>query len=146
MEVVRGLLFLDPPRIDQLVVHLWGADILSDDPTSIPAWSLVSREFRDIVLTASNDQKQRMIDPEGLSTSYVWCKAGNWVQEVSETDVEVIRNSDARTWFRDPERFGPFTPINAFAFPVVETVPINGADDLRQFRRDQRRKTVWTGR
>lgn len=146
IEVVRGLLFRDPPRFEGLVVHLFGADILSEDPTTIPAWPLIHPSWHDSILTGDEAARRKMIDPEGLTTTYVWCAAGNWVQEVSDVDVEVIRRSHARTWFRDPARFGAFTPPRAFDFPVIETVPIAGADDLRQFRREQRRRPQWTGR
>ncbi len=146
IEVVRGLLFQDPPRIEQLVVHFWGADILTPDPTTIPAWSLATPYWREVVLNADEAKRRALIDPKGLSASYVWCAQGKWVQEVSTADVEVIRGSDARTWFRDVDRFGPFVPRRAFDFPVQDTVAIRSADDLRQFRRDQKRKTLWTGR
>lgn len=146
IEVVRGLLFQDPGRPEMLVVHLWGADILTGDPTTIPAWPLATLYWREVILNAGEAKRRAMIDPEGLSTSYVWSKAGNWVQEVSDEDVEVIRQSRARTWFRDVQRFGPFTPHRAFDFPVRDSVAIRSADDLRQFRREQKRTGQWTGR
>lgn len=146
IEVVRGLLFQDPGRPEMLVVHLWGADILSDDPTPIRAWALATRYWREVILNADEAKRRDMIDPKGLSASYVWRREGRWVQEVSDEDVEVIRQSAARTWFRDPERFGPFTPQRAFDFPVRDSVAIRSADDLTQFRQDEKRTPQWTGR
>lgn len=147
MQIVRGLLFQDPGRPEMLVVHLWGVDILSDDPATIPAWPLATPYWREYIVGADEAKRRALIEPScRLSTSYVWSRAGRWVQEVSDEDVEVIRQSRARTWFRDVERFGPFMPQRAFDFPVTDTVPIRSADDLKQFRREQKRTAQWTGR
>lgn len=145
-EVVRGLLFTDPARSQVLVVHLLGADILTDDPESLPAWSLITPHFRHVIQTADDATKHAMIDPKGMERTYVWCHAGGWIQEVTDHDIEIIRASDARMWFRDRDAFGAFTPKNAFHLPVVKSIPISSADEYHQFQRDRRRQKSWAGR
>lgn len=147
-EVVSRVLLTRKPRINGHVVHLWGADILTDDLANIPAaqWAEPS-ELAQIGALPIRD-RVGLIDPRdpGLSRSYVWRWENDWIQQVTAADVEVIRGSDARAWFRDPHRAdGPYRDARSFDFPVTERETFANGAEFRDFMRDQERIPQWSG-
>lgn len=144
-EIARTELGKTPPRYPQEVVHLFGADVLSEDVTTMAAWPWISAYFRRVLQQSDDDAKQRLIDPADLSRTYVWRRTNGWTQEVSDADVAVIRQSSARTWFRDTERFGAFVPTRMWDLPVIESHTFDNQFDADAYRKDQQRKARWRG-
>jgi hypothetical protein len=134
------------PRHDYLVVHLFGRDILTDDITTIAAWPDVDPQEHPALLNATIAERERKIDPPGLSTTYVWRKSNGWVQEVSDSDLDVIRQSAARTWFRDIDTHGAWVPKRAWDLPVRERYEASTLDDAAKFVADIKRNPQWQGR
>lgn len=144
-EMAKAELTMSPPRYPQHVVHLFGADILSADLTTIPAWPLVEPVFQDQLRNTPVQDRGRMIDPVGLSRTYVWRQTANWVQEVTAADVDVIRRSEARTWFRSVERHGLWIPHRAWDLPVLDSVAFTDPTEAKRYERDQQRTKQWNG-
>lgn len=144
-EVTKAELERTPPRYPGYVLHLIGEDIMTNDPSTIPAWPWMTGYERGRVMSTPLDERSRLVDPKGLARTYVWRKETDWVQDVTDADLEVIRLSDARTWFRNIERYGRWTPERAYDFPVIETHPMQEWNDVEAFRRDRERKPMWNG-
>lgn len=135
-----------PPRYDQYVQGLFGEDILTDDVTTIAAWRWLTPILRREVQQASLEQRRAMVDPKGLSATYVWRKDNGWVQEVTDSDADILRASGARTWFRDTDMFGTHVPTRMWDFPVIETHTFNNQFDANAYRKEQHRQQQWRGR
>lgn len=144
-EVTKAELERTPPRYSKYVLHLFGQDIATNDPTTLPVWPWMTDYERGRVLSIPIADRPRLVDPAGLSRTYVWRKDTDWVQDVTDADVEVIRLSEARTWFRNVEKHGRWTPERAYDFPVLETHPMRDWSDVESFERDRERKPAWNG-
>ena len=133
------------PRTPRMVVHLFGRDILSDDLTSIPAWPLIDPKEKRVLVNATRERREQMIDPQELSRTYVWRQSAGWVQEVTDHDADVLRRSTARGWFRNIDAHGPFVPTRAWDFPVKERHTAGTLADAQAIVRDVTRKKTWNG-
>lgn len=138
------------PRHNRHVVCLFGRDILSEDPTTIPAWPLMTADLRNRVLhpeqyQQTSGKRENLIDPVDLQTTYVWRHSADWIQEVSDHDAEVLRRSPARGWFRDVDRHGLYVPGRAWDFPVKERHEAPTLQEAAAIRRDLTRKKTWNG-
>jgi hypothetical protein len=108
------------PRHKGLVVHLYGADILTADLEDIPAWPWVSDAEKRRIQKYPIDKGERvpndvdaevrrmvqeemagrlspwmihrsvLISPPGLQQTYVWRQANDWIQEVTDADYALI--------------------------------------------------------
>lgn len=133
------------PRHPRQVIHLFGEDIASEDLEAIPAWPIVDPKEKRILVKLSPEQRKAKVDPKGLSRTYVWRASNDWVQEVTDADAEVLRNSTAAGWFRDYDAHGPFQPQRAWDFPVAERFEAPSIDEGKRFVADVTRKPQWKG-
>lgn len=137
------------PRHRSHVVHLFGRDILTDDLTTITAWQWVTPAFRRILAQADHAKRAALIDPklpDALEQTYVWRHENRWIQEVSDSDVAVLRRSSARGWFRDVDVHGPYVVPRTWDFPVAERFEAPSIDEGKRFVADVTRKRQWAGR
>ena len=146
-EIAKAEFVRVAPRHDRLVQALFGRDILAADVTTIPAWPYLTPLMKRWVLNPALEGRthETLMDPPGLSRTYVWSKKNNWLQEVTDEDAAIIRASPARTWFRDYDKHGPYTPARTWDLPVVARETFTDAAEARRFERDQKRKKSWTG-
>ncbi len=119
-QAVKRMLTGYKPRHKGLVVHLYGADILSENLPGIPAWQWVSEGERVRLLDHPIDRGERipndiepqvvrvlqeelanrlnrkavhrsvLISPPGLQQTYVWRQDNAWIQEVRDADYDLI--------------------------------------------------------
>ena len=133
------------PRLDHTCVYLFGMDIFTDDLTMIEAWDAIDPSGRTYVEQhAKAGTLAKIVAIDGLSKSYAWTKRNQWVQEVTDADLPLIRNSKAKTWFRDYDRYGPWGGFQrAWEFPVAERYAFSNLDDAAKFATEVRRKQQW---
>lgn len=162
-QIAKAELARMPPRHKGEVLALFGADILTEDPTTIPAWGLLTAEHRSRVLNPDRYPELRgggraaLVDPQGLQHTYVWRYSNAWTQEVAPEDARVIREAEItedarrrgktppRYWFRDLDRHGPYTPMRAFDLPVVGRETFSDALEARRYEDSLKRVKQWTG-
>ena len=146
-EIAKAEFVRVAPRHDKLVQALFGRDIYAEDLTTIPAWPFLSTFHRQWITDPATVGRTReaLLDPPGLSQTYVWSAANGWVQDVTDEDAAIIRASPAKTWFRDANRFGPYSPARAWDLPVVSRETFNDAEEARRYEQEQKRKHLWTG-
>lgn len=145
-EIAKRELGKTPPRYDRYVQCLFGEDILTDDVTTIPAWRWLTPILRRQIQGVPIEQRRELVDPKGMSATYVWRKDNGWVQEVTDSDADILRASNARTWFRDTDAFGTHVPTRMWDFPVIESQSFDNMFDANAYRKDQQRKQQWRGR
>lgn len=133
------------PRHKHLVQHLIGADVVTEDPTTMALWPIMGSQLKRVILGRSIEGRRALIDPAGLSRTYVWRASNGWVQEVEDADVDVIRASPARNWFRDADKFGPYRPARAYDLPVKEREAFADAYEAKRFEADLILKPQWRG-
>lgn len=159
------------PRHQNMSFHLFGADIMTDDLPSIDAWMYLPRDWKrelpaypmvggvvidheapGAAVALSNARAGRSsvnraswIFPVGLSKTYAWCKQNAFIQEVADADVEVIRKSSFRLWFRNPDMADGALQIHRYDYAPTETFSFAKMDDLAAFDRDQQRAKQWKG-
>ena len=158
-------------RVPGWIVHRFGLDIMTADPTHLPAWRWMYPGWRDRVLKmpvaggavldgdAANVQRHvfstlqpehynraSLISPAGLSTTYVWRAENDWLQEVTDADAAVLRAAKDAV-FRDPSRFGRWVEPRAWIGQVAptETYRFSQMDDIEAFDRDRTRTPHWAG-
>jgi hypothetical protein len=152
--------------------QLFGRDILTDDLQSLPAWpyidawwqkhlplfpvnggEMIAGETAAMTLQAAIDgygvhriNRRSLLIPAGLSQSYVWTRANAWVQDVADADVAILRATPMiNQCFRSAEQAsGPVT-ARTYEFAEGERHRFRSFDDLEAFRKDDERKTQWTG-
>ena len=162
------------PRHELKPFLVFGADILSDDLHSMDAWQYLPKTWKrdlplypvaggkliqsgdamaDVRLKAAIDtagtrniNRASLLVPRGLSKTYVWCKANNWLQDVEDADVAIIRNTPGlRDMFADPNRVGPFR-VGKYDYLSTGSTGISSLQDAQAFERDHTRKPLWKGR
>ncbi|MGB3328216.1 MAG: hypothetical protein WBA46_04625 [Thermomicrobiales bacterium] len=151
--IVKAELQANPPRTPGYVVHIYGRDILSGDPTTIPAWRWMARiNQADIVdpatgIARSVADRERALDPDCIpDQTYVWREENGWMQDVSDADAGRIRASQAVLWFRRYDDVGFYVPTDPWSLPVTEHHEFASVGDYQDFRKDDRRRPQWTGR
>lgn len=137
-----------PPRYEGHVVNLLGRDILSATPEkTVQSWRWMEPiDRRDIESVPANERQERILDrfePHGLEHSYTWRRQNNWTQDVTPHDVEILRVSEARTWFISADR--SWAPVRNFEYPVIETQMFTDAQEAKRYENDQRRVRRWKG-
>lgn len=144
-EIAKVELARVQPRHDRYVQALFGRDILTEHPESIAAWSYLTPMQKRMVTQTPLAERSSMVDPDGLSQTYVWRKKNGWTQEVNDWDVEIIRNSPARSWFVDRDVHGEVRPARAWDLPVIETTSFRDAAEAKRFEQSLNRKKSWSG-
>lgn len=171
-QIVKRSLDLYDPGHSRKVVHLFGADILTADLESIPAWPYIAPGEQQRLRDHPHDRGERvdednvkvsqlelarslnrqavhrsaLISPRGLQQTYVWSTATNWQQEVTDHDYDLILATPGqRRLFRDLEVSGPYAPIRSYdVYPVVSRHAGN-AGTLNDFIKDRTRTPQWAG-
>ena len=148
---LRGL-ELRPPRLEGRVKALFGRDVLSADPTTLPAWPALTATQRQTILHPEWFQhelkgigREALLDPPGLSRTYVWSAAAGWVQEVEAADAAIILASKIRGHFQNVDEAGLFVPQRAWDLPVLETFTTSSVAELKAWERDQQGRRLWSG-
>lgn len=151
-QAIKRMLDGYKPRTPGRIVHLYGADIMTADLETIPAWPWMGdgekRRILDHPITGGETipddltgalRKMRqeelagrgrearalinrsvLISPPGLRQSYVWRLTNGWVQEVQDTDYDLILSTPAnRRLFRDPDIHGPYQDVRSYADPGI---------------------------
>jgi len=150
-QKVAEALLKRTPRTPGIVKILFGTDILTDDLESLPAWEWLTPVFRAEIGNCPMNERNRYIYAtiDGmipLANSYVWRVENNWMQEVTEADVAVIRRSEARGWFRNPHRAnGPHQDPRSYDLPVMSQETFRNPAEFTDFLRDQERIPHWSG-
>lgn len=137
-----------PPRYQYHVVNLYGADCLSAEPQkNMQNWRWMEPIDRhDLLAIPVNERKERFLDrfePTGLEHSYTWRHENNWTQDVTPHDVDILRVSDARTWFVSQDR--NWQPVRNFEYPIIETQTFTDAQEAKRYENDQKRVRRWKG-
>lgn len=133
------------PRNPAMVVHLFGEDIATAELETIAAWPIMDPKEKRVLLKLTPEQRAARVDPKGLSRTYVWRESNQWTQEVTDADAAVLRESAARTWFRDIDAHGPFVVARAWDFPVAERYEAPTVAEGKRFVADVTRKQQWKG-
>ena len=135
------------PRNARQVFHLFGRDIMSDDLTQIDVWAFVTPQWRNLVpkfpihtgelLDVAHDANKlelamaakqfelvnrgSLISPFGLSRTYVWAPETNWIQDVRDRDVDLIRqNPFTYPLFRPIDLAEGPQRVESYTLPVVD--------------------------
>lgn len=137
-----------PPRYEGHVVNLLGADILSAEPEkNVQSWRWMEQVDRDsITAVPANERQDRILnrfEPRGLEHSYTWRRQNSWTQDVTPHDVEILRVSDARTWFISADR--NWRPVRNFEYPIIETQTFTDAAEAKRYENEQKRVRRWRG-
>jgi hypothetical protein len=124
-QAIKRMLTGYKPRHKGRIVHLFGADILTADLTTIAAWPVMGdwekrrlslypidtgdripddiegparRAMQEALATRGdirNVNRSVLISPPGLSRTYVWRQSNGWMQEVSDDDYALILSTPA---------------------------------------------------
>lgn len=114
------------------VFVLFGADILSNEPLSNPAWQYMPPGIARDVLNEALEQRLARCAIPGLSQTYLFSWHTNWIQQMPEGDYDLIMASPVRARFKDPELVGLHQEVRAYDAPVKERISVDNADDARR--------------
>lgn len=174
-EVVARMIEQYDPRTDRRSVVLFGEDIMTEDPTSLPVWESLAGKIRQRVLAHPHDIGERIdplaeraIEMERLETlpraavnrsflihpplkqTYCWLKrsATPWTQEVRDDDYVVIMNDPVhRRLFQDPDIKGPYQDVRAYDYGNLakERHVARDMSDVEALKRQYSRKHYTQG-
>ncbi len=147
------------PRNANLVQHLIGEDVIGAmvvpgesananawTCNEIEAWQWMTVTERKRIHATPMADRLELVDPVGLSRTYVWRESNGWIQDVTDADVAVIRRSGARHWFHNIDRYGEVDiETRAYDFPVTEQHAMTNWDDAKAFLKDREVKPAWPG-
>lgn len=160
------------PRHPNGEFHIFGRDILTTNLASIDAWpflpdvwkqelplypitggSVVDRGAETAAVALSNARmnphkvnRESWVFPVGLSKTYVWCLENQFMQTVSDADVELIRRTPGlKLCFRDPNLADGALQIRDYTYPTSEQLDFGKTNDLIDFEADQTRVKQWAG-
>lgn len=114
-------------------------------PQRVQAWPLLTPTVQTLILRTRRADRHKLVDPEGLSRTYVWRASNDFVTEVEDRDAEVIFRSAARYWFQNIDRHGRFVQPRAWDLPVIEREAFSDAVEAKRYERDLQRKPLWNG-
>lgn len=161
-------------RHKEWVFQMFGADILSGDLQSMDAWPyLQDRWKRDLpkfpveggeVIRHTDDDavnlqfairtkgeqrvnRRSLMVPDGLSKTYVWCIANNWIQEVSDADAAILRAHPLlKLMFRNPNfANGPMQIQDYRRQSTGERYQFDSIDEAQAFERGMSSRPQWNG-
>lgn len=125
----------------QAAIDRYYRDVL---PTQIEAWPLLTRTLKQMILGTPPQERERLVDPKGLSKTYVWRKSTRWVAEVSDADAAIIRAlPDESFWFRDIDRHGRYVQERAWNLPVIERHAFLDPYEAKRYEREMKRTGQW---
>ncbi len=158
-------------RSPSRMIQLLGADIMTADLTTIPAWPFLGPQTRRDIATYPHATGERvdeldaksqirlvtglvkekinrsaLISPRGLQQTYVWSQATAWTQEVTDADYDLIlkQRSLARV-LRDPERVDPYVEIRPYDVPVTAVHEFDDMMEASRFHDDMQRHPHFAG-
>ena len=136
------------PRLNHTEVLLFGRDVLTDDLSTVAGWGEMSRKARrHLEQHQAAGTLSRIVSIPDLSRTYVFNKQTEWVQEVTDADAALIRQSKARTWFRDIDVYGPWPGFpQVWELPVAERFEATSLTDAAAFVKDVKQTKTWPGR
>lgn len=114
-------------------------------PERVQAWSMLTPTVQGLILRTPRSDRHKLVDPEGLSRTYVWRASNDFVTEVEDRDADVIFRSAARHWFQNIDRHGRFVQPRAWDLPVIEREAFSDAVEAKRYERDLQRKPLWNG-
>ncbi len=170
-QIVARQVAYRAPRSPARIVQLLGADILSADLTTIPAWPYLGEQTkRDIErypaetgervdeldaasqvrlvtgLVKEKINRSALISPRGLQQTYVWSQATAWTQEVTDADYDLIlKQQPLAAVLRDPDLTGPYVEIRPYDVPVANTYAFNDMQEAQRFHDDLKRHPQFAG-
>ncbi len=103
-----------PQRAPWIRHVAFGADIMSNEFASLPAYQWFDGDQIARLLAMPMDQRQTLIDIPGLENTYIWLAGNNWLQDVSDRDVEAIKRYKNRHWFSLPEKVGYHVDVRSY--------------------------------
>lgn len=147
------------PRNDRQQFQLFGADILSDKLSDIEGWMYVEPTWRNLIplfplhtgelidndeggklkmaiATRSYDLINRgsFITPPGLSRTYIWTRENNFIQDVRDRDIDLIREwPRIRNLFRPVDLANGPQVIQSLELPVLEKHSMRDATEAANF-------------
>lgn len=144
-RTVEESLSTRPPRYEKHVINLLGDDALSEDlVANMQNWRWMTPDDQLWVKSVPLSRRRAWLDqfePRGLEHSYTWRRENNWTQDVTPHDVEILRYSDAKTWFISADR--SWQPVRNFEYPVIERQTFSDAVEAKKYEKEQRRHKQW---
>lgn len=153
------------------MVQLLGADIMTSDLTTIPAWPFLGPQTQRDIATYPHDTGERvdeldarsqvrlvtglvrekinrsaLISPRGLQQTYVWSDATHWTQEVTDADYDLImRQRSLAAVLREPDLVGPYVEIRPYDVPVTAVHAFDDMMEASRFHDDMQRHPQFAG-
>jgi hypothetical protein len=103
-----------PQRAPWLKHVEFGADILSNEFGSLPAYQFFTADQVARLLAMPIAQRHTLITIPGLEHTYIWLDQNQWLQDVSDHDIQVIRHHPRRHWFSLPEKVGYHVDVRSY--------------------------------
>jgi hypothetical protein len=92
----------------------FGADILSDEHVSLPAFQYFTVEAMEYFQKMPREQRLRLIELPELENTYIWNHQNSFLQELTDHDFRVVMMSHHNVYFRVPDIQGPFVETRAY--------------------------------
>ena len=170
-QIVARQVAYRAPRSPARIVQLLGADIMTADLATIPAWPFLGPETRRDIEQCPQDTGERvdemdaasqvrlvtglvkgkinrsaLISPRGLQQTYVWSDATQWTQEVTDADYDLImQQRSLAAVLRDPDLTGPYVEIRPYDVPVANTYAFPNMQEAQRFHDDLKRHPQFAG-
>ncbi len=143
-----------PQRAPWLKHIEFGADIMSNEFASLPAYQYFTSDQLARLLAMPMDLRQSLITMPGLEHTYIWLDQNNWLQDVSEHDIAVIKRHERRKWFSLPEKVGYHQDVRSYdgngieefdQQPIAKSANVDYADELGRVIADRELQGYVTG-
>lgn len=171
-QLAKKALDLYDARTGVRSVSVYGEDILTEHPETIPAWPfLEDHEQRRILahpiasgerLGAGTDKISRLemanrldhgsihrsalVSLAGLEQTYVWRMRTLWVQEVTPNDYALLlAHPQMRRKLQDPDIHGPVLDVRAYDWHVTDRHIAHDMADVRALQRHFSRTPQFAG-
>ena len=122
------------------VTVFFGADIMSDEPLSNPAWQFMPAGWAQAILSQSTDLREAMRTVKGLSQTYFFTWHNNWLQEVTDEDYDLIMTSQYRKMFKDPEIHGLHVEVRAYDGIKMERISVNSLEESQRVLAERKQR------
>ncbi len=161
------------PRWDRALYQVFGADILGDDVTQIAAWSLIEPGWQQLLQQFPTDggvvipataegasaitaaiqsgdvatvNRQSLMRPAGMSRTYVWRKENGWIQDVTDADADILRNTPiVNQCFRNVDQADGPVLVRTYEYGEGERHRFDTFDDFERFHQTEQRRPTWRG-
>ena len=147
---------------------------MTDDLTSIEAWPYLGALWRHeltlypvnggVVVDEDSDlrtmtlqgaiaskgqrsiNRRSLVVPRGIRRTYVWCNANQWIQDVLDHDVKIIRETPIlQHCFQSAEVSRGELVIQGYERPVKEQIGFETVGQYMDFERDSERRPHFGG-